>query len=334
MNQANFFSRVSLDRTGEKRHNQQWLVKKLLDEKSLFYLCHGEQWLGIPEKGLVACFHQQVAKLLKHLDSWVFLGTVPCSSETDCCQEGALSKGEIAEFALDISHLDLSDSELEKLPGEWCYPRELAMVSSERQGSLLAMASTLLHWHRRHQFCGCCGNKTTLEAGGHEILCSNLDCQHKTYPRIDPSVIMLVHDQTSCLLGRQEQWQAGRFSTLAGYVEPAESLEQAVAREVMEESGIKIIDPIYHSSQPWPFPNSLMLAFTATPVSRDITLHDQELAEARWFTRQEIVDQLNSGELKLPPTIAVARQLIEDWFNQGWDTSLSNIIQSVEAEKS
>jgi NAD+ diphosphatase len=148
--------------------------------------------------------------------------------------------------------------------------------------------------------------------------CSNPTCAHQQFPRLDPAVIVLVTDGERALLGRQPSWPPGRYSTVAGFVEPGESLEDAVAREVREETGVVVDEVIYHSSQPWPFPSSLMLGFTARASRTDIDLSDQELEDARWFTRA----QLAAGEIALPTTHSISFRLIEDWYDSGATTPL------------
>jgi NAD+ diphosphatase len=138
---------------------------------------------------------------------------------------------------------------------------------------------------------------------------------------MDPAIIVLITDGERALLGRQAAWPVGRYSTIAGFVEPGESLEDAVAREVLEETGIEVEDIKYHSSQPWPFPSSLMLGFTAHAVTTDIQLRDHELEDARWFTRADFA----SGQTIAPPSVSISFRLIEHWFNAGWDKKLRDI---------
>src|SRR5262249_4560440 len=154
--------------------------------------------------------------------------------------------------------------------------------------SLLAYARGLMHWHARHGFCGVCGSRTESASAGHVRKCTNPDCGASHFPRTDPAVIMLVHDGDKALLGRQKVWPQGMYSTLAGFVEPGESLEETVRREVYEETGIAVGEVVYHSSQPWPFPASLMIGFHAEARSRTINRVDSELEDAGWFSRAEL----------------------------------------------
>jgi NAD+ diphosphatase len=202
--------------------------------------------------------------------------------------------------------------------------RELAVTLGAAELGLVAYASALVNWRRATRFCGICGLANEPRDGGHVLVCAN---GHQHHPRTDPVVIMLVVDGDRVLLGRQASWPPGRYSALAGFVEPGETLEAAVAREVVEESGIVVRDVRYVASQPWPFPISLMLGFEATYASGAITRGDQELEDVRWFTRAEVQDAVSgdatwidgapSDALMLPPATAIARFLIDRWVQQG-----------------
>jgi NAD+ diphosphatase len=193
-------------------------------------------------------------------------------------------------------------------PGERRGLRDLAPVLSQADGGLLAHGVALLNWHRRHRFCSNCGAPSDSREAGHMRQCPRCGAQH--HPRTDPVVIMLVHDGDRAILGRQAHWPPGRYSALAGFVEPGESLEEAVAREVREETGARVADVTYRSSQPWPFPASLMLGFIARWTAGEPVVGDGELEDVRWFTREEIA----AGAAKLPPRQAIARRLIEEWL--------------------
>jgi NAD+ diphosphatase len=146
--------------------------------------------------------------------------------------------------------------------------------------------------------------------------CPNPACGATHFPRTDPAVIMLVVDGERCLLGRQSQWPPGMHSTLAGFVEPGESLERAVAREVREEAGIEIDDVAYHSSQPWPFPSSLMLGFTARATTTELRVDTTELEAARWFEKDWLLAHEDDDAFRLPRRDSIARRLIEDWLGR------------------
>jgi len=196
--------------------------------------------------------------------------------------------------------------------------RMLAGALPADEAGLLAYARAMIHWRETHRFCGRCGWPTEAVNGGHVLRCSNEGCHSQQFPRIDPAVIVLVTDGERALLGRQASWPAGRYSTIAGFVEPGESLEDAVAREVREETGVDVGVVDYHSSQPWPFPSSLMLGFTAYARSTDISQVDDELEDVRWWTRAEIA----SGAVALPITHSISFRLVEDWYDSGADRPL------------
>jgi NAD+ diphosphatase len=215
-------------------------------------------------------------------------------------------------FALDFSHHDAPpagpDAVYEDL-------RKIGPMMAADEGAVLAYARGLVHWHDRHQFCGVCGHPTESLLGGHQRRCLNETCRASHFPRTDPAVIMLVHDGGDrIVLGRQADWPPGRCSVLAGFVEPGESLEDAVAREVMEEVGLPVTDVTYHSSQPWPFPSSIMLGFTARALSEEMTVDTKEIEEARWVHRDAVRDCPNNDSFALPRRDSIAYRLIRDWL--------------------
>ncbi len=179
---------------------------------------------------------------------------------------------------------------------------------------IFAAALSLANWHRRHAFCSACGQPTLPNRGGWSRLCAACGADH--YPRADPVVIMLATHAGRLLLGRQPQYPPGRYSALAGFVEPGETIEAAVARELHEEAGIRVRDVLYVASQPWPFPSTLMIGATATAEAGELTIDSQELEDARWFTRGEIEAALagdGDAAFLAPPSFAIARTLIDDW---------------------
>jgi NAD+ diphosphatase len=193
--------------------------------------------------------------------------------------------------------------------------RDAAASLPQADGALAAYAAALVHWHRRHPRCSVCGRPTAVAEGGILRRCPGCGAEH--HPRTDPVVIMLVVDGAErVLLGRQPTWAPGRYSALAGFVEPGESLEEAVAREVAEEAGVELGDPIYHSSQPWPFPMSLMVGFVAPWLSGEPRRVDGELEDVRWFARSDLADAVagRPAPLGVPPRLAIARRLMEHWL--------------------
>ncbi|MCC7328651.1 MAG: NAD(+) diphosphatase [Gammaproteobacteria bacterium] len=189
--------------------------------------------------------------------------------------------------------------------------RDLISLVSGCDAALLAYARAMVNWHRQHRHCGACGAPNRPADGGFVLACSSASCARRAFPRLDPAIIVLVHHDRHCLLGRQASWPAQRFSTIAGFVEPGEALEDAVRREVAEETGIGLAHCHYMGSQPWPFPASLMIGFHAAAATADITLNDGELAEARWFSRADLA----AGEVVLPPRASIAWRLVEAWYD-------------------
>jgi NAD+ diphosphatase len=196
--------------------------------------------------------------------------------------------------------------------------RFLASLLPADEAGLLAYARALVLWRARHRFCGACGSPNVSTKAGHVLHCSNPGCRQEQFPRIDPAIIVLITDGERALFGRQAAWPEGRYSTIAGFVEPGESLEDAVRREVKEETDVDVYDIEYHSSQPWPFPSSLMLGFCAKSPRGIAPKCSAELQDARWFSRADIAQ----GSPALPSSQSISFRLIEDWYNAGSKQSL------------
>ncbi|MFW6091518.1 MAG: NAD(+) diphosphatase [Actinomycetota bacterium] len=191
--------------------------------------------------------------------------------------------------------------------------REAGRRLGDFDGALMAHAVALANWHAAHQHCSRCGAPTDVGEAGHVRRCPVDGSEH--YPRTDPVVIVLVVDESDrCLLGHQSTWPEGRFSTLAGFVEPGETPEQAVVREVHEETAVAVRSCTYAGSQPWPFPSSLMLGYYAQAAGTPPRPDGEEISDARWFTREELADALQAGEVRLPPSVAISHRLIEGWY--------------------
>jgi NAD+ diphosphatase len=219
-------------------------------------------------------------------------------------------------FALDIGPFEtfIAPDNTSFLSG-----RGLLGAIDSAAAALLAYARAMLNWHTAHQYCGRCGAKNESIEGGFVMQCS--DCGQRSFPRLDPAVIVLVEHQERCLLGRQASWPEQRFSTIAGFAEPGENLEDAIRREVFEETNIQVGGCQYLASQPWPFPSALMIGFHAAALSTDIRLNDAELIEANWFSR----DDLRGGKIILPPRQSIAFQLIAAWHDQGSKVHLADV---------
>lgn len=211
-------------------------------------------------------------------------------------------------FAVDVDGDGAPD--LAVPPGaRWSGLREVAALLPELDAHVLATATGLATWHRTHRYCGACGAETTADWAGHRRRCDG--CGREHFPRTDPAIIVAVTHGDRVLLGRNPQWPPGFASVLAGFVEPGESLEDAVAREVLEEAGVVVRDVTYRSSQPWPFPASVMLGFTAEAERDELHPDPEELVDAAWYSR----DELRGGAVAIPPPVSIARRLLDDWLD-------------------
>ena len=298
----NTYSGSPLDRASSRRDDAGFIAGLLADPQSLFVPVWRARSLmkgvedGRPEAVLLT---GEAAEALRMAGGpWAFLGfwsgrpvfTVDCSA---------------------------ADDPLPLLPegmGAFADLRTVAGLLPEGEASVLAHARGLMHWRVKHRFCGVCGSACEPRSAGNAMACTGCGAQH--FPRTDPAVIMLVVRGDRALLGHSKRFPNARmFSTLAGFVEPGETLEEAVRRDVEEETAVKVGDVRYHSSQPWPFPASIMLGFHAEGTSEEITIDPEELQEARWFSLAEMRDPEAHGFL-LPRRDSIARRLIEDWMAQ------------------
>jgi len=215
--------------------------------------------------------------------------------------------GEVAVFAQVVARADAGAGE------QYATLRTLGTSLTDLERDVIAQATGLVNWHSRHEYCARCGGSTRSTQAGYARVCGTCEAVH--YPRTDPAVIVLVtDDQDRALLGRQATWPRGRFSTLAGFVEPGESAETTVRREVFEESGVRVGAVRYAGSQPWPFPGSLMIGFFADAATTQIQVDGVELGEARWFSREELGALVEAGEVAVAPGISISRRLIEHWY--------------------
>jgi len=223
---------------------------------------------------------------------------------------------DVAYFARDISALtDPLAAALAGL-GHFRDARSGAALLPLHQVAIMGQAKALIDWHNRHRFCAQCGAPTALADGGYRRVCGNCSAEH--FPRTDPAVIMLVTAGDRCLLGRNRRFAGGFYSTLAGFVEPGETIEEAVKREVFEEVGVEVEDVRYFATQPWPFPSNLMIGCFAQAATQDIAVDGNEILDARWFDRPTVKHLLNggSGEVLLPRRDAIAFHLIKTWAEQ------------------
>lgn len=228
-------------------------------------------------------------------------------------------------YAVSINEVLLNKIDIE--PKDFSEFRWLGPLMDSDVCALLTYAKSLIYWQVNNQFCGTCGSGTRVINYGASIKCTNLECGKQKFPNTDPAVIVLVQKENKALLGRQPRWPDRMYSTLAGFVEPGERIEDTVRREVFEESGIRVENIRYYDSQPWPFPASLMLGFFADAENWDINIEDDELSDAQWLSRREIKERIEDGSLRLPSKISIAYRLIEEWFNQGEYSDLHTYIK-------
>jgi NAD+ diphosphatase len=218
--------------------------------------------------------------------------------------------GEYRGLAVFTTEVEADDPPSLEGGAEFADLRLAAALLPHDDAGLLAYARAMISFRHRHRFCGSCGAPTAPQKSGRVMVCARKGCETEFFPRVDPAIIVLVTHGDRVLLGRQPDWPAGRYSTIAGFVEPGESLEDAVRREVLEETGIETGAMTYQSSQPWPFPRSLMLGFRAQALTTDVRLGDRELEDARWFHRDEL-----AGGSMMPFSQSIAYRLIQEWLN-------------------
>ncbi len=233
----------------------------------------------------------------------------------DADDPGALASASLLGFEAGAPLFAMHGADTEDDVGSYADLRSIAATLPAHEAGVAAYARSLLYWQSRTRFCGRCGQPVALIAGGHRAKCSEPACSALFFPRTDAAVIVLVEHNGRALLGRQESWGEGRFSTLAGFVEPGESLENAVRREIREESGVVVGGMRYEASQPWPFPASLMIGFRAQALDDAIEVGD-EIAEARWFTPDDIDGQRAAGTLTLSPSSSISRWLLGNWYRE------------------
>jgi len=321
MQASNFYSHPGFERAGLRRRDTAWIVERLADPGSLFVPVWRNQNLVIEPHG-----GEPRAVVLESADIAAFLGT---SAEERLLSGEVVFLGVIEErahFALDVSPVEaplemlqspaLAASGVEAATVRFADLRQIGARVERREGALLALARAMMFWHARHRYCGLCGSPTRSEEAGHMRRCTDPGCNTMHFPRTDPAVIMLVSDGDRALLGRNKNFPLpGMYSTLAGFVEPGESLEDAVAREVLEETGIEVGAVHYHSSQPWPFPANIMLGFVAEARSTEVIIDYGELEDARWFHRDWLLSHVDDDAFRLPRLDSIARRLIEDWLH-------------------
>jgi NAD+ diphosphatase len=299
------FAGNPLNRASEKRTDSNWIESRRRDPSSLLLpMWHLEPFLLGPEKSgtpiELGLIRPGVADSLAGAGAaCIFLGL----------------DRDRAVFALDVSETT-DPANVGPLAGLGYFrdARMAAQLVSIKDAAILGQAKALIDWHQRHGFCPRCGAPTKMMDAGWRRLCGKCNAEH--FPRVDPVVIMLATYGETCLVGRGTQFPPGMFSALAGFVEPGETIEEAVRRELMEEASVKVGEVTYYATQPWPFPSSLMIGCFAKAESRDVKVDENELSEVRWIERtvaRELIEGKPVDGLRVPPPLAIAHHLIKTW---------------------
>lgn len=300
------YAAAGLDRVAERRRSDAWTRRRLKHPDTRIVPVWRNNNLvrvGAEPKAEIFKGHK-ASRILEVASDVVLLGV----------------DGRVTYFAADLSDFEIEEIAWAAVKASFIDLRQAGPLMRRDEAALMAYARGMMYWHRNHRFCGACGTPTENHHGGHMRVCMRPECGRQHFPRTDPAVIMLVtragRGGDACLLGRQAQWPDGMYSTLAGFVEPGETLEEAVAREVGEETGIEVADVTYLNSQPWPFPSSLMLGFRARALTTRIRIAPDELADARWFGRDDLRRMEERG-MRLPRADSIARWLVEEWLAEG-----------------
>ena len=312
----NQFTAVRLNREVELRDDSRWVKQTLKDPNTRFVpLWHSRSLLERTVDGTLA----------------IYLSPADLS-EPDRIQPPTLlgNDGEREYFAVSVTNSQ-KDEILAKFPqARFADLRRASIDMAAKHAGILAYARALHYWQHRHAFCGVCGEPNLLRSAGHRMMCSNEECARESYPRIDPAIIVLVTHKDSCLLGRNAKWPPKQFSTLAGFVEPGESLEDAVVREVYEEVQLQLQKIRYVSSQPWPFPASAMCGFYAEALDRN-SGSSEEVDETRWFTVESLTHAVLNNEVLLSPPVSIAFRLLADWFRKNGGGNLEEVVRRARA---
>lgn len=304
MTAKNFYATINLDRLANQRSDSAWVAGRMgAPESRVLPVWRGQSLVSTGDA------ISMVDLDINHLDTLssgdnqpVFLGLI----------------GETTYFSIDISHLDNPADQIALgSREEFADLRQVGQIMAPEEGNLLAYARGINYWHQRHRHCGVCGSPTLSEAAGHQRRCSDKDCNAVHFPRTDSACIVLVHHEDNIILARAGRFPPRMQSVLAGFLEPGESLEDCVAREVFEEVGVNLTDITYQHSQPWPFPSSLMVGFRARALNTDLHPDPTELDSADWFSRTELKAITPDSDVQLPRADSIARHLIEDWLAEG-----------------
>lgn len=302
---SNFYTGDQLNRVSHLRKDTEWLAERLGHATSRILPVWRERNLVSDIEDSPQYVHltvDQIGDLRAAHAEPVLLGLV----------------GEIAYFTLDVSHIEEPETHaVLREAGLFEDLRRVGPLLSSEQGNLLAFARGINYWHSRHRHCGVCGAPTVSEKAGHQRRCTSSTCGAVSFPRTDAAIITLVYDADRIILARSPRFVEGMQSVLAGFLEPGESLEDTVAREIFEEVGIGVTDIEYQHSQPWPFPSSLMVGFRARALDTDIQIDNEEIMEADWYSRDFLKALTPQSSLRLPRPDSIARRLIEEWLAEG-----------------
>ena len=305
---SNTFASLELERFAELRGNGEWLEPRMRGPHARFLLLRDDG------RALVTA----------HTAGLRELDPVERDRFASNAEPSYLGHAEGRDRFLVRVDAALADDIALELGAGFVSLREAGGTWPPFEAGLFAYALGLANWQARTRFCSACGAPLRLEAAGHRARCTSPQCRLEHFPRTDPAIIVIVAYGNACLLGRMTRLAPGRFTTLAGFVEPGESFEDAVRREVFEEAGVRIAHSDYHSSQPWPFPASIMVGFTAEAEDPRIVV-GPELAEARWFTAEQLIAGLAARTLVVPPRLSIAYRLIEHWLRQTANVELDAV---------
>ena len=308
----NQFTSVRLDRDVEQRDDAQWVAESLTRPTTRFVpLWRNRSLLERGIEGTIA----------------IYLSPAELS-EPDRIQPPTLlgNDGKHDYFAVSVTDAQKDEIHNGYPDARFADLRRASINMAAKHAGILAYAKALHYWQHRHAFCGVCGNPNRLRSAGHRMACSNEECARETFPRIDPAIIVLVTHEDACLLGHNANWPPKMFSTLAGFVEPGESLEDAVVREVYEEAQVRLSDIRYVSSQPWPFPASAMCGFYAEAIDRTTGV-SEEVVETRWFTVDTLTKAVLNNEVRLSPPVSIAFRLLADWFQKNGGGDLEELVR-------
>jgi NAD+ diphosphatase len=314
----NTYTAQPLDRVSHGRQDAAWLTAQYQHPQASYLVLNNQDIVTVDDQALA--LNQTQFQLLERTQGVSLLGIH---------KEGEHKGNPV--FVFNVVDVDTELAALKNTPdfqnktlGAICL-REISRTLGANTAAMYSYAKLLNHWQLTTKFCVACGSGLTHQQGGLTQKCSNEECARIEFPRINPAVIMRITNGDKILLARQESWPERRFSVLAGFVELGEPLESAVQREVMEEVGLAVDNIQYHSSQPWPYPNSYMLGYTAEASTFEVELEQDDITQAVWLTAEELREKNIAGEVLTPPNLSISYRLIDDWFEQQTGVTLASI---------